>query len=148
MLLGFDIEEAPYIWLERFSQFTTDAIKQGELNRAAEHLKLLSGLLEKAGAAMDDPRPKATDAATRLRAGVAVVVSATLGAVAGALAASRIPADKFAWTGLVLLPLFVLIEALLSRFVTVFGDRNTARLALAGALVAGFYVAWIAVRRL
>ncbi len=97
---------------------------------------------------MNDPSSKGNDAATRLRAGVAVAVSAALGATAGALAASRIPPDKFAWTGLVLLPLFVLVEALLGRFVALFGDRNTARLALAGALVAGFYVAWIAVRRL
>lgn len=95
---------------------------------------------------MSDPRPRPHNA--RVHAGVSVVVAAALGATAGALAASRIPADKFAWTGLVLLPLFVLIEALLGRFVAVFGDRSTARLALAGALVAGFYVAWIVVRRL
>ena len=95
---------------------------------------------------MNHPSPKGNNATTRLWGGAAVAVSAVLGAVAGALAASRIPPDKFAWTGLVLLPLFVLIEAVLSRFVAVFGDRNTARLALAGAAVAGFYGAWIVVR--
>ncbi len=95
---------------------------------------------------MSDSKPQPRNA--RLRTGASVVVAAALGATAGALAASRIPPDKFAWTGVVLLPLFVLIEALLGRFVPVFGDRNAARLALAGALVAGFYVAWLVVRRL
>jgi hypothetical protein len=38
-------ENAHFTWLERFSQFTTDAIKRGEFTKAAEHLSLISGLL-------------------------------------------------------------------------------------------------------
>lgn len=38
-------EDAPYIWLERFSQFTTDAIKRGDFSLASQHLVLLSRLL-------------------------------------------------------------------------------------------------------
>jgi hypothetical protein len=38
-------EHAPHIWLERFSQFTTDAIKRGDLSTATKHLALLSRLV-------------------------------------------------------------------------------------------------------
>jgi hypothetical protein len=38
-------EDAPHTWVERFSQFTTDAIKRGESSAATAHLKLLSRLL-------------------------------------------------------------------------------------------------------
>lgn len=76
-----------------------------------------------------------------------VIVAAALGAVAGAIAGLMLPPDKFAWTGFALLPLFVLLEASLSRFgALVAGDRNSARVILAGTVVAGFYVAWIACR--
>ncbi len=34
-----------YIWLEHFSQFTTDAIKRGDFENAEKHLKLLSNLI-------------------------------------------------------------------------------------------------------
>jgi hypothetical protein len=40
-------EEAYFTWLERFSQFTTDAIKRGEFHKAREHLSLLSSLLSR-----------------------------------------------------------------------------------------------------
>ena len=82
-----------------------------------------------------------------LRSAVATVVAAALGATAGAIAASTLPSDKFAWIGFALLPLFALLEVFLKRFDTLFGgDRNTARIALAGAIVAGFYATWLAVR--
>ena len=82
-----------------------------------------------------------------LRSGAAMVVAAALGAVAGALAASRIPPDKFAWTGFALVPLFVVLELLLNYFAALFeGDRNAARLMLAAAIVVGFYGAWFGVR--
>jgi uncharacterized membrane protein YfcA len=82
-----------------------------------------------------------------LRTGAAIVVAATLGAIGGALAASKLPADKFAWTGFVLLPLFVLLELFLKSFAALFeGDRNAARLMLAAAIVVGFYGAWFGVR--
>ena len=41
---GYD-EAAYFSWLERFSQFTTDAVKRGEFTRAAEQLNLISRLL-------------------------------------------------------------------------------------------------------
>ena len=102
---------------------------------------------------MDKEQPKRreahTDAAINLRRGAAIAVAAALGAVAGALAASLLPSDKFAWTGFALLPLFLLLEIVLKHFVALFGsDRNAARIALAGALVAGFYGAWFGVRSL
>ena len=78
-----------------------------------------------------------------------IVVAAVLGAVAGAMAASKLPGEKFAWTGFVLLPLFVLLEASLSRFAALFGrDRNATRFTLAGAIVVAFYGAWFGVRSL
>jgi hypothetical protein len=48
-----------------------------------------------------------------------------------------------------MLPLFFLLEVSLNHLVSLFGgDRNAARFALAGALVAGFYGAWFGVRYL
>jgi hypothetical protein len=41
---GYD-ENAHFTWLERFSEFTTDAIKQRGFSVATKHLNLLSGLL-------------------------------------------------------------------------------------------------------
>ena len=82
-----------------------------------------------------------------LRSGAAIVVAAALGAVAGALAGTKLPSDKFAWTGFALVPLFVLLELFLKYIAALFeGDRNAARLMLAGAIVAGFYGAWFGVR--
>jgi len=43
--LGVEYEDAHYTWVERFSQLTTDAIRRGELTRAAAHLKHVSALL-------------------------------------------------------------------------------------------------------
>jgi hypothetical protein len=63
------------------------------------------------------------------------------------MAAAKLPGDKFAWTGFALVPLFVLLEFLLGRLALLFeGDRNTARVMLAGAIVVGFYGAWFGVR--
>jgi uncharacterized membrane protein YfcA len=82
-----------------------------------------------------------------LRSGAAIVVAAASGAVAGALAGTRLPSDKFAWTGFALVPFFVVLELLLKHFAALFeGDRSVARLMLAGAIVAGFYGAWFGVR--
>lgn len=81
------------------------------------------------------------------RSGAATVVAAALGAVAGGLTASRLPGDKFAWTGLALLPLLVLLEVSLKRLVALFdGNAQAARLTLAGAIVVAFYATWFAVR--
>jgi len=82
-----------------------------------------------------------------LHSGAAIVVAAALGAVAGALAGTRLPSDKFAWTGFALVPFFVVLELLLKYIAGFFGgDRSVARLMLAGAIVAGFYGAWFGVR--
>ena len=45
ILLQEGYDYAPNIWLERFSQFTTDAIKQGNVALAAEHFTLFSALV-------------------------------------------------------------------------------------------------------
>jgi hypothetical protein len=42
----FEVEESPHIWLEHFSQLTTDAIKAGQFDHASAHLNLISHLLE------------------------------------------------------------------------------------------------------
>jgi uncharacterized membrane protein YfcA len=95
------------------------------------------------------PREALTGAAINLRSGAAMVVAAALGAVAGAVAATKLPSDKFAWTGFALVPLFLLLEVFLKHFVPLFGgDRNAARITLAGAIVVGFYGAWFGVRSL
>ena len=66
------------------------------------------------------------------RSAAAVVIAAALGAAAGAIAGLMLPADKFAWTGFALLPLFVLVEASLNRFsALIAADRNSARAILA-----------------
>jgi len=89
------------------------------------------------------------DASINLRSAAATVVAAALGAIAGGLAASKLPDDKFIWTGFVLAPLLVLLEVFFKRLVALFdGNANAARLMLAGAIVAGFYVTWFAVRSL
>ncbi|HXX83383.1 MAG TPA: hypothetical protein VEN29_05320 [Casimicrobiaceae bacterium] len=101
---------------------------------------------------VSDPQPKRHPlvvAALNLRSAAAMVAAAALGAVAGAMAAAKLPSDKFAWTGLALLPLFVLLELFLRHLAGLFDDdRNAARFALAGAIVVGFYGAWFGVRAL
>jgi hypothetical protein len=42
---GFEPREAPYIWIEHFSQRTTDALKVGNTTQAVSHLNLISRLL-------------------------------------------------------------------------------------------------------
>ena len=41
---GFEPKEAPYIWVEQFSQRTTDALKARDNAKAELHLKLMSNL--------------------------------------------------------------------------------------------------------
>jgi hypothetical protein len=77
----------------------------------------------------------------------AVAVAAAAGAAAGLFAAWKIPAEKFAWTGIALVPLFALLEMIVGRAAPLFGgDEKAARLWLAGAAVAGFYAAWFVAR--
>jgi uncharacterized membrane protein YfcA len=89
------------------------------------------------------------DASIDLRSVVATVAAGALGAIAGGMAASKLPSDKFIWTGFALVPLFALLEVCLKRIAALFGgNANAARLTLAGALVIGFYGTWFAVRSL
>jgi uncharacterized membrane protein YfcA len=90
-----------------------------------------------------------TSAPINLRSGSAMVVAAALGAVAGAIAASKLSSEQFAWTGFFLVPLFLLLEILLKHVVALFGgNRDVARFTLAAAIVAGFYGAWFGLRSL
>ena len=102
---------------------------------------------------MSDPQPsrrsQTSDETLNPRSVAVTVIAAALGAIAGAMAASQLPSDKFAWTGFALAPLFVLLELLLKQLAVVFGgDRNAARPTLAGTIVVGFYTAWFGVRTL
>jgi hypothetical protein len=54
---GFVPLEAPNIWVERFSQRTTDALKGGDTARAGEHLKFISHMLDGA----DEPTIRCID---------------------------------------------------------------------------------------
>ena len=82
-----------------------------------------------------------------MRSAVAAVAAVALGAVAGGMAASKLPSDKFIWAGFALVPLFALLEVCLKRIAALFGgNANAARFTLAGALVIGFYGTWFAVR--
>ena len=90
-----------------------------------------------------------TSALINVRSGSAIVVAATLGAVTGAIAASRLSSEQFAWTGFFLVPLFLLLEVLLKHLMAHFGgNRDVARFTLAAAIVAGFYSAWFGLRSL
>jgi MFS-type transporter involved in bile tolerance (Atg22 family) len=92
-------------------------------------------------------REPPADASITLRSAAATVVAAALGAIAGGLAASKLPSDKFLWTGFVLAPLLVLLEVFFKHFVGLFGgNANTARFTLVGAIVIGFYGTWFLVR--
>ena len=78
-----------------------------------------------------------------------MVVAATLGAISGAIAASRLSTEAFAWTGFFLVPLFLLLEVSLKHLMPHFGgNRDAARFTLAAAIVAGFYGAWFGLRSL
>ena len=90
-----------------------------------------------------------TSALINVRSGSAMIVAAALGAMAGAIAASKLSSDQFAWTGVFLVPLFLVLEVSLKHLMTHFGgNRDVARFTLATAIVAGFYAAWFGVRSL
>ena len=83
------------------------------------------------------------------RSGSVIVVAAAIGAVAGAVAASTLSAEQFAWTGFFLVPLFLVLEVSLKHLLALFGgNRDVARFMLAAAIVAGFYGAWFGLRSL
>jgi MFS-type transporter involved in bile tolerance (Atg22 family) len=92
-------------------------------------------------------REPPTDATITLRSAVATIVAAALGAIAGGMAASKLPSDKFIWTGFVLAPLLVLLELFFKHFVALFGgNANATRFTLVGAIVLGFYGTWFLLR--
>ena len=92
-------------------------------------------------------REPPADSSITLRSAAATVVAAALGAIAGGMAASKLPSDKFLWTGFALAPLLVLLEVFFKHFVALFGgNANAARFKLVGAIVLGFYVTWFLVR--
>jgi uncharacterized membrane protein YfcA len=92
-------------------------------------------------------REPPADAPINLRSAAATVVAGALGALAGGLAASKLPGDQFAWTGFALLPLFFLLELVLKRVAVLFaGNAQAARFTLVTAIVVAFYAAWFAVR--
>ncbi|MBI4911943.1 MAG: hypothetical protein HY823_04330 [Acidobacteria bacterium] len=97
---------------------------------------------------MDD-QPDGAPSKTILLAkrGIATVIAGASGAALGWILATRFPTVDFAYTGFLMAPFFILLEAGLPPFIPLFGDRNTARLSLAGAFVAGFYAAWFGLRR-
>ena len=74
-----------------------------------------------------------------------VMLAGFLGLGAGALLAWLAPSDKFSLAGLAVLPLWFLLEVF---FETVASGANTRviRVASGVAVVAGFYVAWFALR--
>src|SRR4051812_41559126 len=43
---GFEPDQASHVWLEHFSQRTTDAMKAGDFAAAKAHLQLMSSLFE------------------------------------------------------------------------------------------------------
>ena len=87
------------------------------------------------------------DSTITLRSAAAAAVAAALGAIAGGVAAAKLPSDKFIWTGFALAPLLILLEVFFKHFVALFGgNANAARFTLAGAIVLGFYGTWFVVR--
>ena len=92
------------------------------------------------------PEPR-TSAPVNARSGSIIVVAAAIGAVTGAVAASTLSAEQFAWTGFFLVPIFLVLEVSLKHLLALFGgNRDVARFMLAAAIVAGFYGAWFGVR--
>ena len=77
----------------------------------------------------------------------AVAIAGVLGLGSGALMAWVAPSDDFSWAGLAVVPLWFLLEIFFEGVVEFFGARTRmARVASTVAVVAGFYVAWFALR--
>jgi len=79
---------------------------------------------------------------------VSIVVAGVLGLGSGALMARVAPSDKFSLAGLVIAPLWLLLEFYLEGVVSVLGVRSKSmRLFATIAVLAGFYGEWFALRR-
>lgn len=48
---GFDMEEAPHVWIEQFSQRTTELLKSADWFKAGRHFDVMSKILETADSA-------------------------------------------------------------------------------------------------
>jgi hypothetical protein len=76
-----------------------------------------------------------------------IVLAGVLGALSGALLAWVAPSDKFSWAGIALVPLWFLLEIYFEAVVAALGNRaQVTRIASVIAVLAGFYVAWFALR--
>jgi uncharacterized membrane protein YfcA len=86
----------------------------------------------------------------RLRTALlAFLLATTLGSLAGWLMATLMPADKSSWVGLVLLPLWFLLELFFEVAAAVLGSPGKVARALAiTGLLAGFYIVWFSVKGL
>jgi hypothetical protein len=90
----------------------------------------------------DTPKSQSFDSALR-----AAAIAGVLGLGSGALMALVAPSDKFSWVGLAVVPLWFLLEIFFEGVVETFGARaRMARVASTVAVVAGFYIAWFALR--
>ena len=77
----------------------------------------------------------------------AVALAALVGCGSGAMMARLAPKDTFSWAGLALAPISFLLELFFEGIVAILGDYVKAiRIASTIAIVAGFYVAWFALR--
>ncbi|WP_139215502.1 hypothetical protein [Lysobacter sp. cf310] len=75
------------------------------------------------------------------------VVATVLGFGSGALMAWIAPSDKFSWAGLAVAPLWLLLEIYFEAVVAILGNKAKAtRIASTIAVLAGFYIAWFALR--
>jgi hypothetical protein len=74
-------------------------------------------------------------------------LAGALGLASGALMAWIAPSDKFSWAGLTVVPLWLLLEIYFGAVVVALGHRAKAtRIASTIAVLAGFYISWIALR--
>ena len=90
---------------------------------------------------MQDSRVPAVQ--SPLAATLAIVVAAFLGFCSGALMAHVAPAHKFSWAGLLVAPLWFVLELFFEAVAGVLGARSRfVRIATSVCVVGGFYIAW------
>ena len=80
-------------------------------------------------------------------AAAAALLAAGFGYGAGAFMAWLAPANKFSWAGLIVAPIWFLLELFFEAIVEAVGHRTrAARASSTIAAIAGFYVAWFLIR--
>ena len=81
--------------------------------------------------------------------GAATLVAITLGVGTGVLLAKIAPEDKFSWLGLLLAPLWLLLEFVFELLVGVYNlHSKAARTAGIAGLLLSFYATWFVMRPL